>query len=69
MSETSTYETIRLEPAVDGVATLYLDRPEKMNALTPGMVEEVCDAIDATDADDEVGAVVVTGEGRAFCAG
>jgi enoyl-CoA hydratase/carnithine racemase len=69
MSETSTYETIRLEPAVDGVATLYLDRPEKMNALTPGMVEEVCDAIDRTDADDEVGAVVVTGEGRAFCAG
>jgi enoyl-CoA hydratase/carnithine racemase len=69
MSETSTYETIRLEPAVDGVATLYLDRPEKLNALTTLMVEEMCDAIDRTDADDEVGAVVVTGSGRAFCAG
>jgi enoyl-CoA hydratase/carnithine racemase len=63
------YETIRLEPAVDGVATLWLDRPERMNALTPAMVTEVCDAIDRTDADDEVGAVVVTGEGQAFCAG
>ncbi|HEX4731534.1 MAG TPA: enoyl-CoA hydratase-related protein [Solirubrobacterales bacterium] len=69
MSETSTYETIRLEPAVDGVATLYLDRPEKLNALTTLMVEEMCDAIDRTDGDDEVGAVVVTGSGRAFCAG
>jgi enoyl-CoA hydratase/carnithine racemase len=69
MSEMSTYETIRLEPAVDGVATLYLDRPEKLNALTRRMVDEICDAIDRTDADDEVGAVVVTGEGRAFCAG
>jgi enoyl-CoA hydratase/carnithine racemase len=63
------YETIRLEPAVDGVATLWLDRPDRLNALTPTMVTEVCEAIDATDADDEVGAVVVTGEGRAFCAG
>jgi enoyl-CoA hydratase/carnithine racemase len=69
MTETTKYETIRLEPAVDGVATLYLDRPEKLNALTPAMVAEMCDAIDRTDADDEVGAVVVTGEGRAFCAG
>jgi enoyl-CoA hydratase/carnithine racemase len=69
MSDPQKYDTIRLEPAAEGVATLYLDRPDRLNALTPQMVEEVCDAIDRTDADDEVGAVVVTGEGRAFCAG
>jgi len=54
MSETSTYETIRLEPAVDGVATLYLDRPEKMNALDPATYEEITQAFADIERDREV---------------
>ena len=59
---------VALEVA-DGVATVRLDRPEKMNALDPAMFE----AIVATGRElmerDDVGAVVLTGAGRAFCAG
>ena len=62
------YETIRYEVA-DGIATLTLSRPEKMNAFTTGMLNEMLDALDRVDADDDVRAVIVTGEGRAFCAG
>lgn len=54
----------------DGVATLTLNRPEKMNAFTGTMMVEMQDAFDRTDADDSVKAVIVTGAGdRAFCAG
>jgi enoyl-CoA hydratase/carnithine racemase len=54
----------------DGIATLTLYRPEKMNAFTGTMMQEMCAAFDLADADDAVRAVVVTGEGdRAFCAG
>jgi enoyl-CoA hydratase/carnithine racemase len=54
----------------DGVATITLNRPEKMNAFTGTMMNEIIDAIDRTDADDAVRAVIVTGAGnRAFCAG
>lgn len=54
----------------EGVATLTLNRPEKMNAFTGTMMQEVIDAFDRTDADDAVRAVIVTGAGdRAFCAG
>jgi len=54
----------------DGVATITLHRPDKMNAFTGTMMQELCDAFDRTDADDAVRAVVVTGSGsRAFCAG
>ena len=52
-----------------GVATIVLDRPEAMNAFTPTMMEELLDAFDRIDADDDVRAVVMTGRGRAFCAG
>jgi enoyl-CoA hydratase/carnithine racemase len=62
------YETITLEIG-DGVATVTLDRPEKLNAFTLRMGRELIDAFDRTDADDAVGAVIVTGAGRAFCAG
>ncbi|MDT0508824.1 crotonase/enoyl-CoA hydratase family protein [Novosphingobium sp. MMS21-SN21R] len=63
------YTQIRLEIA-DGIATLTLHRPEKMNAYTPTMMAEMIDAFDRTDADDTVRAVIVTGAGeRAFCAG
>ncbi|MDG6077691.1 enoyl-CoA hydratase [Erythrobacter litoralis] len=63
------YTQITLDIA-DGIATLTLNRPEKMNAFTSTMMAEMIDAIDATDADDTVRAVIITGHGeRAFCAG
>ena len=52
-----------------GVMTLTLDRPGKLNAFTIEMMQELIDAFDVADADDAVRAVVVTGAGRAFCAG
>ena len=55
---------------VDGhVATITLDRPERLNAYTRTMHEELIQAFDLADADDEVRAVIVTGAGRGFCAG
>jgi enoyl-CoA hydratase/carnithine racemase len=62
------FETIRLEKA-EGIATITLHRPEKLNAFTSRMMVELIAAFDDTDADDDVRAVIVTGEGRAFCAG
>jgi enoyl-CoA hydratase/carnithine racemase len=54
----------------DGIATITLNRPEKMNAYTGIMQREMCAAFDMADADDDVRAVIVTGAGeRAFCAG
>jgi enoyl-CoA hydratase/carnithine racemase len=53
----------------DRVATITLDRPDRMNAFTPRMQLELVDAFDRADADDDVRAVIVTGRGRAFCAG
>lgn len=63
------YTQIKLD-IEDGIATLTLHRPEKMNAFTRTMMQEIIDAMDVTDADDSVRAVIFTGEGdRAFCAG
>jgi enoyl-CoA hydratase/carnithine racemase len=53
----------------DGVATITLNRPEKLNAFTAKMMAEMIAAFDLTDADDDVRVVIVTGAGRAFCAG
>lgn len=53
----------------DRVATITLNRPEKLNAFTNRMMRELIDAFDRVDADDEVRAVIVTGAGRGFCAG
>ena len=53
----------------DHVALITLNRPEKMNSFTNTMMKELCAAFDLSDADDEVRAVILTGEGRAFCAG
>ncbi len=53
----------------DGIATLYLNRPDRMNAFTREMKDELLAAFDYTDADDAVRVVIVTGHGRAFCAG
>jgi enoyl-CoA hydratase/carnithine racemase len=60
-------ETI-LEVA-DGIATLTLNRPDKLNAFTGRMMHEIISAFDETDARDDVKVVIVTGAGRAFCAG
>lgn len=65
----SDFEQIRFAVAA-GVATITLHRPEKLNAFTPRMQRELCEAFDLADGDDAVRAVIVTGEGeRAFCAG
>lgn len=53
----------------DGVAVVTFSRPEKMNTFTVAMMAELLDLFDRTDADDAVRAVVITGSGRAFCAG
>lgn len=53
----------------DGVATITLNRPDKMNAFTGRMMYEVIEALDITDANDDVKVVIFTGAGRAFCAG
>jgi len=63
-----TFETV-IYAVADGVATITLNRPERLNAFTDRMRAELIEAIDHTDADDAVGAVVITGAGRAFCAG
>ncbi|HMH91450.1 MAG TPA: enoyl-CoA hydratase-related protein [Streptosporangiaceae bacterium] len=52
-----------------GVATITLNRPDKLNALNTEMYHGLIEAFDRTDGDDAVRAVVVTGAGRAFCAG
>jgi enoyl-CoA hydratase/carnithine racemase len=53
----------------DNVATITLNRPDKLNAFTGTMMYELIDAFDQVDADDDVRAVIVTGAGRGFCAG
>jgi len=62
------FTQIRLAVA-DGIATITLSRPDKLNAFTGTMMTELIAAFDATDANDAVRAVIVTGDGRAFCAG
>ena len=63
-----TYTDIRYELA-ERVATITLHRPDKLNAFTRLMRDELVEAFGRADADDEVRAVIVTGAGRAFCAG
>jgi 2-(1,2-epoxy-1,2-dihydrophenyl)acetyl-CoA isomerase len=62
------YETI-LHDVTDGVATVTLNRPDKLNAYTTQMGDEVVDAFARMRDDDSVRAVVLTGAGRGFCAG
>jgi len=63
-----TFETL-LYAVEDGIATITLNRPEKLNAFNTTMMKELIAAFDETDGDDNVRAVIVTGAGRAFCAG
>jgi len=62
------FEQITTEVA-DGVLTITLNRPERLNAWTGTMGSELREAFDQADADDEVRAIIVTGAGRGFCAG
>ncbi|HXQ11891.1 MAG TPA: crotonase/enoyl-CoA hydratase family protein [Caulobacteraceae bacterium] len=63
-----TFETI-LFAVDDGIATITLNRPDRLNAFTGQMMLDMIAAFDAADADDAVRAVIVTGAGRGFCAG
>jgi len=62
------YEQIATE-VVDRILTITLNRPERLNAWTATMCRELMAAFDEADADDGIGAVIVTGAGRGFCAG
>jgi enoyl-CoA hydratase/carnithine racemase len=53
----------------EGIATITLNRPDKLNAFTGRMMHEIISALDITDADDNVKVVIFTGAGRAYCAG
>lgn len=59
-----------MELSIDeGVAMLWLNRPERLNAVAPGLVDDLLDALDRVAAREDVRAVVLAGRGRAFCAG
>src|ERR1043165_8752195 len=62
------YETI-LTDVAENILTVTINRPDKLNALNTAMIHDLIDAFDQADADDAVRAVIVTGAGRAFCAG
>jgi enoyl-CoA hydratase/carnithine racemase len=62
------YNQIKCDLA-DGVLMITLNRPERLNAFTPVMCDELVDIFSKADADDSVRVVIVTGAGRAFCAG
>ena len=58
-----------LYDVADGIATVTLNRPDRLNAVNGTMIRELVDAFGRADVDDGVRAVIVTGAGRAFCAG
>ena len=65
---TTSFEHVRYA-VEEGIATLTLHRPERLNAVNGAMLAEIVQALDAADGDDAVRALIVTGAGRAFCAG
>ena len=62
------YETL-LYSAADGIATITVNRPDKLNALNARVIAELGEAIDTAREDGSVGGVILTGAGRAFVAG
>jgi 2-(1,2-epoxy-1,2-dihydrophenyl)acetyl-CoA isomerase len=63
------YAHLRIETSTDGVRTLTLDRPEKLNAVNDALASSLSSAVADAAAEDAVRVVVITGAGRAFCAG
>jgi enoyl-CoA hydratase/carnithine racemase len=61
--------TVLTEDAGDGVRVVTLNRPQRLNAITPELLEDLIAALQAADRDPAIRAVVLTGAGRAFCAG
>ena len=61
-------ETLDIE-LTDNVMLISLDRPDVLNALNAALLDELCDALDAAERNNDIGAVVITGKGRAFAAG
>jgi enoyl-CoA hydratase/carnithine racemase len=68
MTANTTLETMLVDKQ-DGIMTITLNRPERLNAFTIGMMEDWFRVLDDADGDDDVRAVIVTGAGRGFCAG
>lgn len=64
----SSYRAVKIEKG-DGIAWLYMNRPDKKNAMNPAMHVEMTDALNTLAADDETQVVVLTGAGDAFCSG
>ncbi|MET7842581.1 crotonase/enoyl-CoA hydratase family protein [Streptomyces sp. NPDC005356] len=62
------YETLHAGTA-EGILTVTLNRPEKLNAFNPQMMKDLLDVLDAVEGDDDTRVIVVTGAGRGFCAG
>jgi enoyl-CoA hydratase/carnithine racemase len=65
----TSYETFTVEPSGDGVVLMTLNRPDRMNAITFQMFDEMHAFCDELIADDDARALVITGAGRGFCAG
>ena len=63
-----TYSTLKIEVA-GRIATITLNRPERLNAINDEMPGEIRQAVDAANADDRVHVIVLRGAGKAFCAG
>jgi len=62
-------EPVLLVEKKDGIATLTLNRPDQMNALSTELLQALADEIESLRTDDDIGVVILTGAGRAFCAG
>ena len=68
MGATMNFEQLRYE-VDERILTITLNRPDRMNAFTGKMCDELIAAFDAADADDSIRAVIVSGAGKVFCAG
>src|ERR1700737_4841731 len=69
MGEMDTGTTDLLARVEDGVAVVTFNRPERRNALSSAMLDALAQVLEDVEVDDDVGSVVLTGAGRAFCAG
>lgn len=69
MSAPTKHGTVLTEDLGDRVRQISLNRPHRLNAIVPELLDDLVEALTAADADDTVGAVVLTGQGRAFCSG